>query len=152
MRQIIISETKTAPAVYLLDRSADLGSKPWHDYVLVELRGEQHRIPWALVQAAAEQSAPDAETEAIRMRYRAIRDAALRSLSGAARRRGAITQLVDEGRRHLDRGDYAQLDEVERTLDSLIGRWLDGVWVGGHAAVRGMWAADKSGRAIAGAS
>lgn len=113
--------------------------------VVFSVDGRHHRMGWRLLGAWAGLWPGEnvATTPDVRAAYRSVYGAADRVRAGHTSaneaRQGRITELVREGRRARDLGDVVREAEIARTLDGLIGRWVDGRWVGGQAAILGEW-------------
>lgn len=116
--------------------------------VVLAVDGRPQRMGWRLLGAWAglEPGESVATTPDVRAAYLSVYRAADRVRSGhtseVEARRGRITDLVREGRRARDLGDVVREGEIARTLDGLLGRWMDGRWVGGQAAILGEWQVD----------
>ncbi len=118
--------------------------------VVFTVDGRPQRMGWRLLGAWAgvEPGENVATTPDVRAAYRSVYGAADRVRADHTddheRREGRITVLVRDGRRARDLGDVVREAEIARTLDGLIGRWVDGRWVGGQAAILGEWRVDET--------
>lgn len=137
LSQVVRVGTDTLPELRLLSVS--------EDGVIFAVDGAAHRMGWRLLGAWAgvvPGVVPGASSD-VQAAYRSVYDAADRvrrdHTSAREGREGQITELVEAGRRERDRGDVVAEGEIARTLDALIGRWVDGKWIGGQAAILGTW-------------
>jgi len=59
------------------------------------------------------------------------------SASPSEARSSRIAALIAEARSHSARGDVVLCEEAIRTLDDMMGHWVDGKFVGGKSLVFG---------------
>ncbi|HZL95498.1 MAG TPA: hypothetical protein VFB99_17715, partial [Vicinamibacterales bacterium] len=124
-KRLILQATETSNAVYLLDT--------YHGGAAFDVDGQRHYFTWDELEGLSTQA--DRETAAHYRAMLAARNAG--SMGGSGSLTDQAESLIADARRHRDRGETAQAAQCIRTLDDLIGGWVDGVFVGGTELVRG---------------